>query len=193
MKSAYLRQVVRILLVTAIVMAAMTAFTIGGRAEVPMVVENFDSFAPPDISGGWAVEVVNGTGCSWATNAGTVQPAGYAAHSAPNLAYFNASACAAGASARLYRTAGVNLSAFRMARVSFWLFRDTGKPGSEDSVQVQVSVDGGSTWQSAGKVFTRPRSGTSKWQRYTVDLTAYTGVGMNNVRIAFLGVSANGN
>jgi hypothetical protein len=180
-------------LVTALIGALLLSGSVNTRAEAVQLFERFDSYTPPDLSGSWASAGVVGSGCTWATNNGTVQPSGYASYSAPNLVYMNASACPAGYSARLYRTSGINLVPFEAARVTFWMFRDTGAPDSNDLVQVQVSTDGGATWQYVGAPVSRHRNGVSKWQMVTVDLSAYTGAGMSDVRLAFLGVSQGGN
>lgn len=61
-----------------------------------------------------------------------------------------------------------------------------------DTMQVQVSIDAGVTWNNAGTPIAR-YDGTSQWTQHTVNIDAYTGVGMTDVRIGFLGISAYGN
>ena len=154
--------------------------------------ENFDAVTPPAIPAGWAVADVNGTAGNWLTNAGTVHPFGIGTHSAPNLVYFNSWTATTGNDTRLYRTNGLNLSSVPGAQVRLWMYHDTGYTSSNDRVQVQVSTNAGSTWNAVGSPIAR-YNGSTGWSQHTVDISAYTGVGMTDVRIAFLGISAYGN
>jgi hypothetical protein len=58
-----------------------------------------------------------------------------------------------------------------------------------DQLQVQVSTDGGSSWNNVGSVINR-YDATTGWTKYTIDLTAYHG---QTVLLGFLGISAYGN
>jgi len=152
--------------------------------------QNFDGVTPPALPADWAVVDVNGTTGNWATNAGTVHPSGGGTHSAPNLVYFNSYTASSGYSTRLYRTAGVDLSSTTAPRLYFWMYHDTGFSTSNDRVQAQVSVDGGTTWTDVGAPVSR-YSTTAGWAEHFVDLSAF--VGASDVRIGFLGISAWGN
>ncbi len=157
-----------------------------------MLTENFDAVTPPTLPAGWAVVDVNGTAGDWRTNAGTVHPSGGGTHSAPNLVYFNSWTASSGNYTRLYRTNGMNLSSVPGAQVGLWMYHDTGYSSSNDLVQVQVSTDAGSTWQNVGAAISR-YDGSTSWKNHAVDISAYTGVGMTNVSVGFLGISQFGN
>ena len=57
---------------------------------------------------------------------------------------------------------------------------------------MQVSANGGSSWENVGAPIAR-YDGTLGWAKHTVDINAYTGVGMTDVRIGLLGISEYGN
>jgi hypothetical protein len=154
--------------------------------------ENFDSgVTPPALPAGWAVADVSGTAGNWATNAGTSHPSGVAAHSAPNLIYFNSYNATAGNSTRLYRTSGLNLSGVAGISLTFWMYHETGYTSANDRVQVQVSTNGGSSWNDVGSAVSR-YNGTTQWTQHTIDISAYTGTGNTDVRIALLATSEYG-
>ncbi len=121
---------------------------------------------------------------------GTRYPSGYAAHSGPNLVYFNSWTAYYGNNARLYRTTGLDLSGLSSAYVSFWMFHDTGYVSNYDRVQLQVSTDGGLTWNNVGSAIDR-RDVTAGWKQHSISISSYTG--RNDVRIGFLGISQWGN
>ena len=120
-----------------------------------------------------------------------MQPSGAPAHSSPNLIYFNSFDTNGGEQTRLYRTSGIDLSGIANAAVSFWMYHDTGYSYS-DKVQVQVSTNAGSSWDNVSSAVSR-YDGTDKWTKHTIDLSAYTGAGKTDVRVAFLGISDWGN
>ncbi|MGC8763797.1 MAG: carboxypeptidase regulatory-like domain-containing protein, partial [Acidobacteriota bacterium] len=157
----------------------------------PLWSENFDSVGAPALPAGWATAVVSGSGGVWATRTSTSHPSGGAPHSAPNLVFFNSWSVSSGGSARLYRTTGYDLTGVTNPRVTFWMFHDTGYSSSADRVQLQVSTDGGGTWQNVGSAVNR-YDGTSGWKKHSIDLTGFTGP-ITDVRIGLLGISAYGN
>jgi hypothetical protein len=63
---------------------------------------------------------------------------------------------------------------------------------NNDQLQLQVSTNGGSSWSNVGSAVDR-YDGTKGWKEHRVDVSAYTGAGMNDVRIAFLGLAQYGN
>ncbi len=153
--------------------------------------ESFDTIASFP-GGGWAQQQVGGILGAWATATGTVHPAGAAPHSGTRLAYFNAYDALSGASARLYRTTGLDLSGIGAARVALWVYHDDAYSLSNDRVQVQLSTDSGASWQDVGAPILRygPANG---WQRHVVDITPFTGSSMTDVRLALLATSGWGN
>ncbi|MFN2226716.1 MAG: hypothetical protein ACK2UY_10420, partial [Anaerolineae bacterium] len=144
---------------------------------------------PDALPAGWQTVPVVGTTPAWATSAGTVHPSGQAAHSEPNLVYFNSWTTSSGNSARLYYDGTFDLSYADQLQVSFWMYHDTGYTNA-DQAQVQVSTDGGTTWDNVGAPVNR-YDGSTGWAQHTVDLGGY--VGMSDVMLGFLGISAYGN
>jgi len=71
------------------------------------------------------------------------------------------------------------------------MYHDTGYASSADRVQVQVSTDGGATWQSVGSPVSR-YDGTTGWAQHQVALTGFTGP-TTAVRVGLLGTTAYGN
>lgn len=173
--------------------STVQGFTItnGTTTSTTIFSENFDSVTTPKLPFGWAtipVYYTSGNVPEWQTNVGTHYPSGKPAHSGDKLAYFNSWNADEHSSARLYRTIGLDLSGKSSAELSFWMYHDTFYSTSNDLIQVQVSPDGGNTWTNVGNAFPR-FDGSTGWKKHNVDLSSYTGFGMNNVRIGFLGVS----
>jgi len=154
--------------------------------------EHFDGVTPPNAPAGWDVTDVSGT-ANWYTREGTRYPSGYPAHSAPNLVYFNSWSASVGSASRLFYHVGLDLSASRDVRLSFWMFHD-GQYSNADYIKVQVSVDGGTTWNDVGAPFYRYTPSFYGWTEHQVDLSDYAGDSrFTNVRVGFLAVSAYGN
>ncbi|HNT78490.1 MAG TPA: hypothetical protein PKH77_26050, partial [Anaerolineae bacterium] len=163
----------------------------GYQLAPPLFTETFDSVTAPAIPAEWAVVDVNGTDGNWATRTSTVNPAGQPPHSSPNLAYFNSAIVEWGHSTRLQRTSGVNLSAVSAAQVTLWVYHYSTIFSNDDRVQVQVSIDSGTTWNNVGSAISR-HDGSTGWKQHTVALSTYTGAGMTDVRVGFLGIGAGG-
>jgi uncharacterized repeat protein (TIGR01451 family) len=168
-------------------------FTINNATKTNVFSENFDSVTAPALPSGWAMEVVNcpgGNTPNWQTNVGTKHPSGVAAHSGSNLAYFNSFSVSDFKSARLYRTTGLDFSGLNSAELSFWMYHDVGYFGASDRVQLQVSTDGGLTWNNVGSAINRD-DGSIGWKQHSISISSYTG--QNDVRIGFLGITQWGN
>jgi hypothetical protein len=163
-----------------------------GYTAPSLLTENFDGVTAPALPAGWAMVRTGGatTTTAWTTNAGRTHPAG-SSYSAPNVARFNSYDVTSGNAARLYRTSGLNLTAYPGALLSFYMFHDTGYT-SADTVQVQVSTDGGTTWQPVGAAIPRYIAGVNAWQQHVVTLTGFTGP-VTDVRLGFNATSAYGN
>ncbi|MDW8350679.1 MAG: S8 family serine peptidase [Anaerolineae bacterium] len=151
--------------------------------------ENFDSVSAPALPPGWATQTVTGTSGLWGTSTATVNPSGQPPVSAPNLVYFNSYDASAGHATRLYRTSGLDLSTVVAPELRFQMYHDT-EYINNDRVQVQVSTNGGLTWQNVGAPVPR-YDGSTGWKLHTVSLAAFAG--QPDVRIALLGISAFGN
>lgn len=151
--------------------------------------QNFDSLTPIALPDGWTSQVVSGTDPDnyWSTYAGRRYPSG-AAYSLPNVLLYRSYSINSGNSARLV-LAGTYAIGAGSNSLTFQMYRDSGFASSNDRIQVQVSTDGGTTWNNVGPEFSR--YGTlNNWELKTVDLSAYNG---QTVRLAILGISAYGN
>ena len=161
--------------------------------KVPManlLIESFDSLNPPGkLPSAWIISPVVNSGGDWKPYPETNHPAGTSAHSAPNLIYFNSFSTAAGTQTRLQYAYGFDLKTATGAFLTFWLYHDLEKDGSNDRLQVQVSTDG-SLWENAGQEIKR-YDGNRGWKPYKVNLQPY--LGQPQVMIGFLGISGFGN
>lgn len=170
--------------------STIQGFTINQGTPSTIFTENFDNVAAPALPNGWAVQDVSGYQGNWATNVGTRHPYGQSAHSTPNVVYFNSWDAYYGESARLYRTSGLDLSGLSSAQLSFWMYHDTGW-NSNDYIRLQLSTNGVS-WTGIGPTIYR-YDGSTGWKEHIIDISAFTGPGMDNVRIGIFGYSAWGN
>ncbi len=161
--------------------------------KVPMVAllnENFDNLNPSGkLSSDWIISPVVNSGGDWKPYPETSHPAGNPVHSSPNLVYFNSFSTVAGTETRLQYAKGFNLRTAAEAFLTFWMYHDLEKEGSNDRLQVQVSTAGG-LWQNAGPEIKR-YDGYKGWKPYKVDLQPY--LGQPQVMIGFLGISGFGN
>ncbi len=153
--------------------------------------EDFESAAVGALPAGWAQTDVSGTAGNWAAAATTVHPSGQPPHGGSRLVYFNSWTAPSGSSTRLYRTTPDDLSSYANPQASFYFYHDTGYSSAADRIQVQVSTDGGATWQNVGTAINR-YDGTVGWKRHDVPLTGYSG-SPTSVMLGFLGISAYGN
>ncbi len=155
--------------------------------------ETWDSAAIPALPPGWSITDLTGGGGSWQTDFNTVNPPGGSPVSAPALVYFDSSAFPSGAEVRLQQTSGLDLSTLppdAELELSLQLYHDTGASTAADRLQVQVSTDGGTTWEDVGAAIPR-YDGTTGWQEHLLDLSDY--VGESDVRLGFVGLAEGGN
>jgi hypothetical protein len=152
--------------------------------------ENFDNLNPPGkLPPAWIISHVVNSGGDWKPYPETNHPVGTPPHSSLNLIYFNSFSVVEGTQTRLQYADGFDLRAATEAFLTFWMYHDLEKTGSNDRLQVQVSTDG-SFWQSAGPEIKR-YDGSKGWKPYKVDLQPY--LGQSQVTIGFLGISGFGN
>ncbi len=147
-----------------------------------------DSFETNPLTG-WTSASVNGSSANWTqtdrTDFGGPQQGTY-------MMDFNSYYANSGDSARLYASSGFAFpDAYTPINVSFWMYHETSWDTARDSVQVQVSTDGGTTWQNVGSPVYR-YDGTTQWTEHTVSLTGISG-STSNVLIGFLGTADYGN
>lgn len=154
--------------------------------------ETFDTgVSPPALPAGWDSADVAGIAGAWATNAGTHYPSGGGTNTSPNVAYFNSYNSASGSSTRLFRTSGVSIpAAATECTLSFYMYHDPGFSTDNDTVQPQVSTNGGGAWTNVGTAISR-YAPKAEWTQHSVSLAPY--IGQPDVRVAFLGTSAYGN
>jgi len=152
-----------------------------------VVDEDFDGGGTPP---GWTQTDVNGTTGEWGINTVTVHPAGIPPLSPPNLSVFNSYTAAWGNSTRLWYSNPLDLRGYQQAELSFWMLHDPSYSTTQDRVQVQVSTDGGASWNDVGPAFYRYGAATG-WSQKRIDLGAY--LTSPDVRIGFLGISGYGN
>jgi hypothetical protein len=164
-----------------------------GYQQIPGVIissDGFDTSTTPDFSANWGQVDVSGTAGNWTTLTTSIHPTGINPTSAPNMAVFNSWTSSSGNSTRLYQTSGLDLSAQTSGEVSFWMYHETQYSG--DTVQVQISTDAGANWNNVDAPVVR-NDGSTGWAKHTVNINAYTGTGMTDVRVGFLGTSSWGN
>ena len=150
--------------------------------------ESFEGSFPPI---GWATTVVTATNSPVWTQVITgdypVIPSG--PYAGAYMAKFNSFSVNVGGAARL-SSGPVSLVGVSNPVLHFAMYHD---PGYEtppyDRIQVQVSTDGGLTYQDVGTSIVRYAL-TAGWQLHAVDLSAYSG---QTIRLGFLAISAYGN
>lgn len=157
---------------------------------VPLVSENFDSLIPAGkLPSTWLISPVVNSGGDWKPYPETNHPSGQPAHSSPNLVYFNSFSVSGGTQTRLQYAVGFDLRPATEVFLTFWMYHDLEKTGSNDRLQVQVSTDG-SLWKNVGDEIKR-YNGVKGWKPYKVNLQAF--LGQPDLRIGFLGISGFGN
>lgn len=111
--------------------------------------------------------------------------------SGTHLAKFDSYNAVAGTSSRL-KTATFDFTSLTSPSVEFWMAQDA-QYTNTDTINVQVSTNGGATWTTITPPFYRynPAFTTPGWQKYTAYLPAYAG--QSNVTLAFLATSQYGN
>ncbi len=149
--------------------------------------ENFDGVTAPAWPANWSVVDTSGTAGNWTNATTSVHPTGVTPHSAANMAIFNSWTASTGNATRLQKNTGEDIST-GTGYVSFWMYHECGLSAS-DTVQVQTSTDGGTTWVNAGSPVARC-TGTTGWAQHQVVLTGVSGA---SVRIGLNAVSAFGN
>jgi len=144
-----------------------------------------DGFEGGPIGVDWLNTTTNGT-IAWTIVAIGQHPV-IPPHSGSGMAFFPSFSYVAGQQARLYRSSGFAIpSSVTAVTLTFYMYHDTGYSAPPyDRVQVQVSIDGGTTWNDVGSAIDR-YDGTDSWEQHTLDLTTYKG---QTVTLGFLGIS----
>jgi|GEM_PF-6439224 len=166
-------------------------------AAAPVLV--YGSFSPLNESfedvtfppAGWAAVVVTPTASVYWTQVITgedpVIPSG--PYAGGYMARYNSFSASFGVSARL-STPDIDLTGASTPLLVFAMYHDPGYPALPgDRIQIQVSTDGGSTYDNIGAPIIR-YAAVAGWGLHTVDLSAYRG---QSIRIGFLAISSYGN
>ena len=172
----------KIVLVTALTVFVLAAFTAVGSAQ-PILTEGFETSVPPP---GWTEVVVSGTNPDWSQVSIGSHPT-CSPHGGSYMAMFNSFSCSSGDKARLY-TPKMNFSGLTDVKLKFWMYHDSGLSSYNDRITIQVSTNN-ATWSNL-TTFQRYNA-TTGWQQHTVDLSAYAG--NSSVWVGFLGISDYGN
>ncbi|MRR08606.1 T9SS type A sorting domain-containing protein [bacterium] len=146
--------------------------------------EGFEAGVVPPTD--WTQVDVSGTNGNWlVANSGQGHPA-HAPHGGTYQAYFNSWSCSSGNQTRLI-SPKINLSAPN-CRLGLWLYHETGYSTAADSLFIEISNDGGSTWSVLGGH--RRYESTVRWENILYGLAAYAG---DTVQIGLRGYSRYGN
>ena len=140
------------------------------------------------IPAGWA-KTVNAFAI-WSVVSSATNPDPGAPNSGSKMAKFNSFDARMNTSSRLYTTSGLAIGSTGNYKLEFWMYHDTGNPNNGDSILVQASTNGGSSWISVGSSI-RQSDGSTGWKLHTVDLNQFRNT--SDLRIAFLAISGNGN
>ncbi len=138
---------------------------------------------------GWDQVDTSGTAGEWTAPTSGTYPTTLP-HSGSRMAKFNSFNASSSNSTRLYRTVGIDLSGQSSVTVAFWMYHDTNYT-SADRIQVQISTDGGTTWNDVGAAINR-YDGSTGWKQHNVDISTYTGGSYTDVRVALHAFSAYG-
>jgi Synergist-CTERM protein sorting domain-containing protein len=145
----------------------------GFAAAETVYSQGFEGATPPNLPADCSSDLVSGTFGAWATATSTgyldVQPP----HGGSNLAFFNSYSTNVGTSARL-QLGELDLSTYENVTFHIWIYHDIHFETSDDNIQVQVSTDGGTTWEEVGDPIHR-YDGTTGWAEASIDLSDYEG------------------
>jgi len=157
------------------------SFTTGASISTDLLNESFTGTDFPPT--GWTIPTAGA--CAWSRVTSGSYPT-QSPYSAPAEAQFNSYSCPNGNYKQLL-SPELDFSAAGEYSLIFWMYHDTLYANtSPDRLQVQVSLDGGSTFENVGAEISR-FTGMNGWAQHTLDLSAY--VGQDSVRVVFKGIS----
>lgn len=138
----------------------------------------------------WSTQQVTGVTGAWSAATSSINPTLSTGYDGTTFYSFNSHTATMGNQTRLYTGVGFLIPVgVASASLTFWMYHDTGTYiVVDDSLQAQVSTNGGVSWTSVGP-FTTRHAGVNGWQQVTVDLTSYIG---QTVNLGFLGTAGNG-
>ncbi len=154
---------------------AVSTYALGSYTT--LLSENFASttFPPTD----WGKADTYGTVGDWTRNTSRYYSEPASARFTYSTQYY--------AATRLYSPV-INLSGYYNNRLTFYMYHDTTSNAS-DFVQVEVSTDGGTTFNDVGEPIYR-YTGSTGWTQHIVDLSIYDNA--SSVRVSFEGVNYGG-
>ncbi len=135
----------------------------------------------------WLVQQVAGTG-NWGITTAMSYPT-MNPYEGGYMAIFSAFSYSSGTQSRLITPVFTFAGAIH-PRVEFYMSHDPGYAGYNESIQVQVSTDGGTVWTNVGTPILRYDLNTY-WGKHMINLDAYAGA--SSIKIGFLGTSFYGN
>ena len=135
----------------------------------------------------WYAAQVAGSAGKWSLSSQGSYPSA-APHSGTVMAQFNSYSAPSGNQTRVFSGTKIAIPAtVKGATLTFWVYHDSNRPGNNDRLQSQVSLNG-TSWSSVASAVSR-YNGTTGWSQSSVDLSAYLG---KTVQVGFLGISAAG-
>ncbi len=163
------------------------------RSQTVLLTESWENGG--SIPANWALAQVTGStmGITFVVAGSPGYPTAPAAFNGTYFVKYNSFSISGSGttSSRLYRTTGTSTVGYAGSSVDFAFYHDLGYTGSADNVKVQYSIDGGTTWTTAGTQVNR-YDGSTGWKTHTVALPANAG-NQANLRIGFLFTSYYGN
>ena len=141
---------------------------------------------------GWTSVLVSGASAAWSIVTTSSHPTGISPNNGSRMACFNSYTCQSNAQARYYpNTTTFNIpSNAGSPNLTYWMYHETASPANNERIQLQVSLNSGTSWTSVGAATSR-YDGTTGWKKVTIDLTKY--IGKNSILIGLLGISGYGN
>jgi Synergist-CTERM protein sorting domain-containing protein len=145
----------------------------GFAAAETIYSQGFEDATPPNLPAGCSSDQVNGTSGEWTTATSTGYLDVELPHGGSNLAFFNSYTTSIGTSARL-QLGELDLSTYGNVTFYVWIYHSTWFETADENIQVQVSTDGGTTWEDVGGPIHR-YDGTKGWAEASIDLSDYAG------------------
>jgi hypothetical protein len=168
--------------------SSSNALTIPAVAEIwkPQsgIEESFDGTTFPPT--GWLQQIIVSGGTNWTRVTSGTYPT-CSPHSGAGMAEYNSFGASSGCNARLI-TSELYLATDQ--DLDFYMMHDNGYSGNPDTMIIEITTDGGTSWNRLGAFLRYENISVPTWELHTLALNSYTG---NNVKIAFHAWSGYGN
>ncbi len=152
----------------------------GDKGGTPILNEGFDATTFPPTN--WTAVALVGTTYNWVRSTSGTNPSATPHNGSAGMVYYNSYSSPSGNQARL-STPVLNLTTLTNPVLQFWMYHSTIGSTYADSVYVDLSLDGGTSYTTTLGNFLRYTSTTSAWVLHTIDLSAYAT--QTNVKIGF--------